>query len=101
MNQAHNRLLSNAQKEAIGDRISTGHATRLTRQTSLTEEAPAIKKRDDRLFAPLGNDGEFYFPFQDVENTVGRIALREDHGPVLEFDTLAFRRQKIEQFTRS
>jgi len=101
LKQAYKRFLCDAQKETIGDCGSTGHATRLTRQTSLPEKAPSIKKRDDCLFALFGNNGELYFPLQDVENRVGRVALREDSGPLLVFPMLAFRGHEIKQFMRS
>ena len=72
----HFRLLQ-AHRHAVGHRSGRGHARRLAGKASLADEIAPRQKRDHRLFALVGNNGEFQLALLDLENRVGRVALRE------------------------
>jgi hypothetical protein len=63
---------------ARGHRGRRRQANRLTGQRPLTEEVAGAQHSHDRLFAGLGEHRQFHAPVLNVEDGVGRIALRVD-----------------------
>ena len=55
-----------------------GNAMRLARQGGFTEEASLWKVGDYGFLAAHRYDGEIYLAALDVEDCIGRVALRED-----------------------
>ena len=69
---------SNRAMTAVRHGRDRRYALRLPGKTSLAEEFVRTEDCDDRFLALLGNDGELHLAFLDVEDRIGRVALRKD-----------------------
>ena len=63
----------------VGHRGDRRDAEGLPGQTSLAKEIAGTENGDDRLLAVAGDTGDLDLSLPDVEQRIGRIALREDH----------------------
>ena len=63
---------------ALGNRGDGRHAQWLPGEATLAKEVPSSQHRNDRLLALLGNNCALDLPFLDVEDSLCRVALREN-----------------------
>ena len=68
----------NDKDRARGHRGRRRQANRLAGERPLTEEVAGAQHPHDRLLAGLGQHRQLHAPVLNVEDGVGRIALRED-----------------------
>jgi hypothetical protein len=76
----HHRLLVDPHKVAICHWGCGAHTQNLTSQCTLTKEVPLTHYADRGFFAGLGYDGEQYFTFLDIEDSVRPVPLRNIKG---------------------
>ncbi len=77
--RVHHGLFFDAQEFAIGHGGSGAHAQTLTGERSFSKEVAFAHNSDGRFFARLRYHSELNFSFLQIENGIGRIALREDY----------------------
>jgi len=65
---------------AVRYRGRRGHAKRLSRETSFTEEISTPQDCDDRFLPAIGEDRQLHLAILNVKDRVGGTALREDRG---------------------
>src|SRR4030095_8509107 len=74
----HHRLLFDSHHGVVGHCGCGTHPERLSCKATFAEEIALVQNADSGFLPTLRHDGESYFPFLNIKNSIGRVALDKD-----------------------